>query len=146
MSGFGNAPDASLDPSTLDFAELVTGFAAHLGLEVTEVSADEVSGTWSARPEIADADGRTHRGAHSTVIESLASIAGAVWWGSRGQVVGVNNATDFLVRDSPGPFVSKATPVMRGDDQQLWMVETTDPDGVVVARGHVRLQNLGPRT
>ena len=141
-SGVGQA--GSLDPSTLDFTQLVTGFAAHMGLVVTEVSPDEVRGRWSAGPELGDGAGLTHRGVHSTVIESLASIAGAVWWGTRGQVVGVNNNTDFLVSDNPGPFVSIATPVQRGLDQQLWMVETTDADGVVVARGHVRLHNLPP--
>ena len=142
MTDSGVGQTGSLDPSTLDFTELVGGFAAYLGLEVTEVSPDEVRGRWTPGPELGDGAGLTHRGAHSTVIESLASIAGAVWWGSRGQVVGVNNNTDFLVPDSPGPFVSVATPVHRGRDQQLWMVETTDADDVVVTRGHVRLHNL----
>jgi|1185.fasta_scaffold11588_3 1,4-dihydroxy-2-naphthoyl-CoA hydrolase len=139
------APVESLDPSTLDLGELASGFAAHMGLEVTEVSPDRVVGHWQPRAELDDADGHTHRGAHSTVIESLASIAGAVWWGTRGQVVGVNNNTDFLIPESAGPFVSTASPVQRASDQQLWMVETTDPAGKVVVRGHVRLQNLETR-
>jgi hypothetical protein len=57
--------------------------------------------TWSAGPQIADADVRTHHGAHGTVIESIASIAGAVW-----------------------------------------MVEPTDAEGLLVARGQMGMHNL----
>jgi acyl-coenzyme A thioesterase PaaI-like protein len=35
--------------------------------------------------------------------------------------------------------------VHRGRLQQVWLVETTDEQGRLVARGQVRLQNLQPR-
>ncbi len=42
-------------------------------------------------------------------------------------------------------MTSTATPIHRGRLQQVWVVETVDADGRVVARGQVRLQNLYPQ-
>ena len=44
-----------------------------------------------------------------------------------------------------GSVTSTATPIHRGRSQQVWVVETVDADGRVVARGQVRLQNLYPQ-
>jgi len=135
-----------LDDSELDYDVLVTGFARHLGLEITEVSSDRVVGRWSAASHLTDKAGLVHRGAHSSVIETLASVAAAVWLGDRGKVVGVNNNTDFFGRtDQETSLLSVATPLHRDDDQQLWQVETVDTEGTRVALGQVRLQNLYPR-
>ena len=41
-----------------------------------------------------------------------------------------------------GVLQSRATPIHRGRSQQVWVVETSDADGRLVARGQVRLQNL----
>jgi uncharacterized protein (TIGR00369 family) len=68
-----------------------------------------------------------------------------MWLGDRGQVVGVNNSTDFYRAVTEGRLTSTATPVHRGRSQQVWTVETVDADGRTVARGQVRLQNLTPR-
>jgi acyl-coenzyme A thioesterase PaaI-like protein len=39
-----------------------------------------------------------------------------------------------------------STPIHRGRRQQLWLVEITDTNGKMVARGQVRLQNLPPES
>jgi uncharacterized protein (TIGR00369 family) len=143
-----NAPDrpGPRDVSVPELDELVTGFAKHLGLHLSQVSSDLVEGTWSADTHLADESGLLHRGAHSSVIETLASIGAAVWMGDRGQVVGVNNNTDFFGTDADQTtLVSTATPVHRDHDQQLWQVDTVAAGGEIVARGQVRLQNLYPR-
>jgi uncharacterized protein (TIGR00369 family) len=75
-------------------------------------------------------------------VETLASIGAALWLGDRGKVVGVTNTTDFFKAVSEGQLTSTATPLHRGRSQQVWLVETEDEQGKVVARGQVRLQNL----
>jgi 1,4-dihydroxy-2-naphthoyl-CoA hydrolase len=72
----------------------------------------------------------------------LASMGAALWFGDRGNVVGVNNNTDFYRAVSEGLLTSTAKPLHQGRSQQVWLVETEDEAGRVVARGQVRLQNL----
>ena len=62
--------------------------------------------------------------------------------GGSGKCVGVNNSTDFFRAVREGELVSTGTPVHRGRSQQLWLVETHDADGRLVARGQLRVQNL----
>jgi uncharacterized protein (TIGR00369 family) len=141
--------DQSSDPSShlpgdqsVDF----TGeFVRHLGIEFAEVSGDRVVAGWEAAPKHHQPYGIVHGGVHCSVIETLASVGAAVWMGERGQVVGVNNNTDFYRAVREGSMTSTATPVHRGRSQQVWQVETVDGEGRVVARGQVRLQNLYPR-
>jgi 1,4-dihydroxy-2-naphthoyl-CoA hydrolase len=80
------------------------------------------------------------------VVETLASVGAATWLGERGKVVGVNNNTDFFRAVTTGEMSSVATPLHRGRSQQLWLVETKDATGRLVARGQVRLQNLYPES
>ena len=81
-------------------------------------------------------------GAHCTVVETLASVGAGAWFGDRGTVVGVSNQTDFYRAVTVGALRSRAVPIHRGRSQQVWVVETHDADGRLVARGQVRLQNL----
>jgi 1,4-dihydroxy-2-naphthoyl-CoA hydrolase len=133
-------PDAF--PADTDIAG---DFVRHLGVEFTELTPDRVVATWVARPELHQAYGIVHGGVHCSVIETLASIGAALWAvqddPSR-KVVGVNNNTDFYRAVRGGTLTSTATPLHRGRSQQVWVVETTDEDGKVAARGQVRLQNL----
>ena len=117
-------------------------FVAHLGLEFTEVGAERVVATWTARPELHQPHGIVHGGVHCSVVETLASVGGAVWFGERGDVVGVNNNTDFYRAVREGTLTSTATPVHRGRSQQVWRVETRNTERQLVAVGQVRLQNL----
>ncbi len=121
----------------------ITGdFVRHLGVHFTETSGDRVVATWEARPELHQPYGIVHGGVHCSVIETLASVGAALWMGERGQVVGVNNNTDFYRAVREGTLTSTATALHRGRSQQVWLVETVDQEGTVVARGQVRLQNL----
>ncbi|KAJ1684519.1 hypothetical protein LUZ63_020274 [Rhynchospora breviuscula] len=129
---------------TGDIAGDISGdFVRHLGLTFTEVSGDRVVATWQALPKLHQPYGIVHGGVHCSVFETLASVGGATWFAERGQVVGVNNSTDFLRAVREGALTSTAVPVHRGRLQQLWRIETvTDADGKVVAQGQVRLQNI----
>jgi len=124
------------DPSWLG------GFAERTGFAITAASPDEVVLEWDVRPDHHQPYGIVHGGVYCAAIESAASIAAAVWFGERGQVVGVNNNTDFLRAVTDGHLTARATPLHRGRSQQLWQVAITDDQDGLVARGQVRLQNL----
>ena len=129
-----------------DFPASFTGpLGQHIGIDVTEVTGELVVATWVAGEHLHQPFGLVNGGAHCTVVETLASIGGAAWLGDRGQVVGVNNNTDFYRGISEGLLTSTATPVHRGRSQQVWVVETLDDQGRLIARGQVRLHNLYPR-
>ncbi|MFE9786950.1 PaaI family thioesterase [Nocardia salmonicida] len=117
-------------------------FTDFIGLRYTEVTPDRVRGEWTVRPELHQPAGIQNGGVCCTIIETLASVGGGVWFGERGSVVGVNNNTDFLRAVRAGVLTGEATPIHRGRSQQLWAVVITDADGRTVARGQVRLQNL----
>jgi uncharacterized protein (TIGR00369 family) len=121
---------------------LTAGFAGLLGVEFTELGADRVTASWKVRPELHQPYGILHGGVHCAVIETVASVAAAIWLGGRGQVVGVSNQTDFLRAVREGVLTAVATPVHRGRLQQLWQVEIRDEQGRLAARGQVRLQNI----
>jgi uncharacterized protein (TIGR00369 family) len=127
-------------------ADAVGEFITHLGLTFSEVSGDRVACTWTAGPRFHQPFGLVHGGVHCSVVETLASVGAGVWLAGRGQVVGVNNNTDFYRGVSEGDLSSVCTPVHRGRSQQVWLVETTDDQGRLVARGQVRLQNLYPQS
>lgn len=117
-------------------------FAAWLGIELVETTGDRVVATWSVEPKLHQPYGIVHGGVHCSVVETLASIGAAFWLGEKGQVVGVNNNTDFYKAVREGILTSTAIPVHRGRSQQVWAVETVTGEGKVVSRGQVRLQNL----
>lgn len=129
-----------------DLPATFTGpFGEYVGIRVQELGADRVVARWTAAEHLHQPFGLVNGGAHCTVVETLASMGGAAWLGERGSVVGVNNSTDFYRGVSEGELTSTATPLHRGRSQQVWVVETHDADGRLVARGQVRLQNLDPR-
>ncbi|WP_425465920.1 PaaI family thioesterase [Nocardia bhagyanarayanae] len=120
-------------------------FADLIGLRYTELRPDRVRGEWVVKPHLYQPAGIQNGGVYCTVIETLASIGGGVWYGERGTVVGVNNNTDFLRAVREGTLYGEATPLHQGRTQQLWQVVITDEEQRVVARGQVRLQNLPKR-
>lgn len=132
---------ADLTPELMNKASVGT-FTDLIGLRYTEVTPDRVRGEWDVHPQLFQPAGIQNGGVYCTVIETLASVGGGVWFGERGQVVGVNNNTDFLRAVREGLLTAEATPIHRGRSQQLWVVVVTDAEGRTVARGQVRLQNL----
>jgi 1,4-dihydroxy-2-naphthoyl-CoA hydrolase len=133
-----------MDPTILKLHEV-------LDLEITRADADGVVVEWTVAEQHLQPYGLVHGGIHCTVNESAASIAAGLWYadqeyGAGGGVVGVNNNTDFLRAARPGDRITAtATPVHRGRQQQLWLIESRDAEGRLVARGQVRLQNLPRR-
>jgi 1,4-dihydroxy-2-naphthoyl-CoA hydrolase len=133
-------PDTVLPPN------FIAPFDQELGLQFTELTPDGARARLQVKPELLQPMGLVHGGVYCSVIESMASVAAFTWLATRGggNVVGVNNNTDFLRSISSGMVYGTAEPIHRGRLQQLWLVTITDDSERVVARGQVRLQNLPP--
>ncbi|MDX2355355.1 PaaI family thioesterase [Dietzia sp. PP-33] len=118
------------------------GFGGGIGMEYVEITPDRVVVSVEIGPHLHQPYGIVHGGVYCAIAEEVASVAGAVWLGGEGKVVGVNNSTDFLRAVTEGTLTATGTPVHRGRSQQLWRVEITGDDGRTAAVGQVRLANL----
>jgi 1,4-dihydroxy-2-naphthoyl-CoA hydrolase len=140
-------PDPREAPSLSHFT---APFDQELGLQFTELTPDGARAQLAVTPKLLQPMGLVHGGVYCSMIESMASVAAFTWLnspgsgksGNSGNVVGVNNNTDFLRSIGSGMVYGAAEPIHRGRRQQLWLVTITDDSDRVVARGQVRLQNL----
>lgn len=120
----------------------VKGFDATLGLQLDTYSGDEVLARLRVTPALQQPYGIVHGGVYCSLVETTASVGAALWFGERGNVVGVANHTNFLRAVREGDLTVRATPVQRGRTQQLWSVDVRDEQDRLVAQGEVRLANL----
>ena len=117
-------------------------FLSAVGFHLDLIGPGEVTGYVDAGPEHHTPWGVVHGGLYATVIESAASIGASLAVRDRGQfAVGVNNQTDFLRPHREGRLAVRAAPIQQGRNLQLWLVELTNTDDKMVARGQVRLSN-----
>ena len=135
----GDAPAGLPD---LDLAG--TAFGRATGFRLAQVSGHRVTGVVDAGPEQHTPWGVVHGGVYCAVVEAAASVGASAAVAAEGRfAVGVNNNTDFLRATTEGRLDVVAEPVQQGRTQQLWQVLITRAeDGVLVARGQVRLQNV----
>lgn len=121
----------------------VPGLDGVLGVEHVKVTPDEVVVRFTITEQHLQPFGIPHGGIYCAVHESTASVAGQVWLGTKGVVVGTNNSTDFIRQAKPGDTITvTATPIHRGRSQQLWHLDSVNEDGKLIAQGQVRLANL----
>ena len=118
------------------------GFDKHVGLSIASATADEVVATFDVRPHLLQPYGLLHGGVLCSVVETVGTLAGAAWFGDRGEVVGTSNSTSFLRAVREGRLTVRATPVHRGRTFQLWSVDVRDDRERLVARGELRLAHL----
>jgi 1,4-dihydroxy-2-naphthoyl-CoA hydrolase len=123
-------------------AGVAGGLTAHLGVQWVAIGPEEVVLRLPVRPELHQPYGIVHGGVYCTLVETAASVGAALWFGDRGDVVGVANHTDFLRPVREGTLTAVASPIHRGRTQQLWLVEVSDEADRRIARGQVRLVNL----
>jgi 1,4-dihydroxy-2-naphthoyl-CoA hydrolase len=130
-------------PSVLP-AGFSSPFDERLGLVYTEVTPDGIKAELEVTPQLQQPMGIVHGGVYCSVIESIASTSAYTWLAEHGggDVVGVNNNTDFLRAISSGTVYAVSEPIHRGRRQQLWLVTIKDEKDRIVARGQVRLQNM----
>jgi 1,4-dihydroxy-2-naphthoyl-CoA hydrolase len=119
-----------------------TGFTALIGLALAEVGPDRVTARLPITDALLQPYGILHGGVLCSLVETLASVGAATWYGGRGHVVGVSNHTDFLRASRGGTLDAVATPIHRGRSSQLWLVEITDSESRLIARGQLRVANI----
>jgi 1,4-dihydroxy-2-naphthoyl-CoA hydrolase len=128
-------PDVSLDAAG--------PFMRHAALQVEEATATRVSGTIAAGRDQHTPWGVVHGGVYTTAVESACSVGASLAVIDHGEfAVGLANHTDFLRPFVEGELRVTATPIQQGRTQQLWQCDIARPDGKLVARGQLRLQNV----
>ncbi len=140
-----SVPSPEPGPESVLPPNFTAPFDAELGLRFTELSPDGARAELEVQPKLLQPMGLVHGGVYCSIIESMASVSAYTWLNARGDggnVVGVNNNTDFLRSIGSGMVYGSSEPIHRGRRQQLWLVTITGADDRVVARGQVRLQNL----
>lgn len=117
---------------------------ALLDLQFDDVEATLVTGSVAADERHHQPWGLVHGGLYTTAIETFATTGAYEAVKDRGQqAVGVSNITDFVRPHQSGRLHVRAHAIHQGRTQQLWEVEIRRPqDDKLVARGHVRLQNI----
>ncbi len=125
--------------------ELTHGFEAILGLSLTELSDDRVSGRVAVREELLQPTALVHGGVYAAIAESLAS------WGTAYRVVpagsiavGLSNQTSFLRPVKEGTIHATATPKHRGRTTWVWEVEITDDQGRLCVLSRVTIAVRSP--
>ncbi len=132
-----------MDLAALDVDQMpLSPLDRFIGLRYVEATGDKVVAEWTATAQHHQPFGLVHGGIYASVVETLASMGSALWYGDRGTCVGVANSTDFYRGTAGGEMTSTATAIHQGRLQQVWVVETRDADGRLMARGQLRVQNL----
>jgi len=144
-------PTPELDPNAnANAADAVNAmhagtWASALGLKVVTATRDEVVAELDVQPRHHQPHGIVHGGVHAAVIETLASIGGALDASAHGKtVVGLENQTSFIRAVRAGVLRATARPLTRGRRTQAWEVRIEDESGALVATGRVRLLVLEP--
>ncbi len=121
------------------------GLNGLVGVDIDEVAADRCVLSLEIDDRHHQPYGIVHGGTYCMLVESAASMGAAVHAMEQGipGAVGVSNTTDFYRSHRTGKIQAVATPIHQGRSQQVWAVEITrENDGVLLARGQVRLHNL----
>lgn len=126
--------------STLDDMEAAKAYQDKLGMAFPEATAERVVGTMPVEGNT-QPDGFMHGGATMSLIESCASIGGAIAAGwPDNLVVGQQQTCNFLAPATSGIVRAVATPVHTGRTTAVWNVDVTSEDtGKLVATGRVTL-------
>ena len=130
-----------------DFAAAINarldGWNSAMGLLFVRATADEVTAELEIGPRHRQAYGIVHGGVYSGIIETVSSVAAAIWARRHNQtVVGIENHTSFLNAVREGKLTVTARPLMRGRRTQVWQATVTDAAGRIAAEGRVRLLSL----
>ena len=123
-----------------------TGFNGLIGLEVTELTDEVVSGTVVVREELKQPYGLVHGGVYASIAESLASFGTAVAVYPEGKLaVGLSNQTSFLRPITEGTIHATAIRRHRGRTTWVWEVEIFDNAGrlCVLTRMTVAVRESG---
>lgn len=125
------------------FNARLDGWNSAMGVRMVRATADEVVAELEIDGRHRQAYGIVHGGVYSGLIETVSSVAAALWARRHQQsVVGLDNHTSFLNAVREGKLTATARPLMRGRRTQVWEAAVTDGSARLVAQGKVRLISL----
>src|SRR5215471_1847744 len=144
MSDQPNTPESKFGlPSDGDYAATFNarrdGWNTAMGIRLLRATADEVTAELEVDRRHRQAYGIVHGGVYSGMVETVSSVAAALWASRHQQsVVGLENHTSFLLAVREGKLYATARPLMRGRRTQVWEANVTDDASRIVATGRVR--------
>ena len=110
------------------------GFDGLYGLEVLDISDEEVTARVAVRAELRQPAGLVHGGVFASIAESITSMG--TWYAVRGEgrsAQGLSNQTSFLRPILDGTIHAVARRRHRGRTTWVWEVEISDDDGRLCA-------------
>jgi 1,4-dihydroxy-2-naphthoyl-CoA hydrolase len=121
-------------PAAEQINELLQGFDRLYGLELLEVSAEEVRARVRVRDELKQPFGLVHGGVYASLAESTTSLATGMAVFPEGSVsMGLSNSTSFLRPITAGTVHAHATRLHRGRTTWVWEVRFSDDAGKLCA-------------
>jgi len=125
------------------FNSRLDGWNSAMGVRMVRATADEVIAEIEIDGRHRQAYGIVHGGVYAGMIETVSSVAAALWARRHQQsVVGLDNHTSFLNAVREGKLTATARPLMRGRRTQVWEATVSDGSGRLAAQGKVRLISL----
>ncbi len=121
-------------PGAEEINEVLQGFDRLYGLQLLEVSAEEVCARVEVRDELRQPAGLVHGGLYASIAESMASLATGMSVLSEGSVaMGLSNSTSFLRPITAGAVHARATRLHKGRTTWVWDVHFSDDAGNLCA-------------
>ncbi len=121
-------------PDARQINQVLQGFDRLYGLELLEVSAEQVSARVEVRDQLKQPAGLVHGGVYASIAESIASLATGMSVLPEGAVaMGLSNSTSFLRPITAGAVHARATRLHRGRTTWVWDVHFSDDAGRLCA-------------
>lgn len=121
-------------PDARQINQVLQGFDRLYGLELLEVSAEQVSARVEVHDQLKQPAGLVHGGVYASIAESIASLATGMSVLPEGSVaMGLSNSTSFLRPITAGAVHARATRLHRGRTTWVWDVHFSDDAGRLCA-------------
>ncbi|MCL4107986.1 UNVERIFIED_CONTAM: hypothetical protein GTU68_017014, partial [Idotea baltica] len=111
----------------------------HIGIEITEVGDDFITGTMPVDQRTKQPFGILHGGASVVLAETLGSIAGNLASAENSMCVGLEINANHLKKVSEGKVVGTAKPIHIGRSTQVWDIRISNDQNQAVCISRITL-------
>jgi 1,4-dihydroxy-2-naphthoyl-CoA hydrolase len=121
-------------PEVAQINEVLLGFDRLYGLELLEISEEQVRARVAVRDQLKQPAGLVHGGLYASMAEAMASLATGMAVVAQGSTaMGLSNSTSFLRPITTGTVHGHATRLHRGRTTWVWDVQFSDDQGRLCA-------------
>jgi 1,4-dihydroxy-2-naphthoyl-CoA hydrolase len=108
--------------------------AEHLGIRLTEASAERIAATLEVRPELCTVGKMLHGGSIMAFADTLGAVGTILNLPPGHRTTTIESKTNFF-RGAPlgGRVAGESTPLHRGRTTQVWQTRVTSEDGKLIA-------------